>query len=566
MNHRRWKVLPPAPTRYLTEMGLHPLVNQLLYNRGITEPAQAEAFLGIEESLQSDPFLLSDMEKAVARVYRALLGGESIAIYGDFDADGICGTALLTQGLSFLGGKTTPYIPHRIKEGYGLNSAALESLHQQGITLVITVDCGISSVTEVERAQRKGLDIIITDHHSIPHTLPPALAVIDPKREDSDYPFYQLAGVGVAFKLLQGLFQTLGKKELLPLQELLDIVALGTVADMVPLVGENRYLVKKGLDVLSKTRRLGLQEVMHIAGLPSDSLSTDHISWTLAPRLNAPGRLDHAFSSYRLLVTDSSEEAFDLAQELEQKNIQRQKLTEEFLTRAKEELFIKGVDLPLLIVGGEDYPPGVAGLIAGRVAEEFYRPTIVFELGQSTSRGSARSIPEFDIIAALWECQDLLLQFGGHPMAAGFALSTENLIKFQQCLLDIAADRLSGMELYPFLTIDAEIPLFTIDGEIFKLIERFAPFGSGNPLPVFLSRGVKVIDYRTVGSESRHLKMKLRQGDVLWHGIGFDLGDLVAEVTPQIDVVYNMAVNQWNGEGMLELNILDFAPVSLSQM
>lgn len=564
MNHRRWKVLPPAPAKYLAGMGLPPLVNQLLYNRGITDPAHAEAFLGVEESLQGDPFLLSDMEKAVARVYHALLGGESIAIYGDFDADGICGTALLTQGLSLLGGKTNPYIPHRIKEGYGLNSDSLESLRQQGVTLVITVDCGISSFTEVECAQRKGLDIIITDHHSIPTTLPPALAVINPKRESSAYPFYQLAGVGVALKLLQGIFQTLGKKE--PLQELLDVVALGTVADVVPLMGENRYLVKKGLEALRKTRRPGLHEMVHLAGLPSDGLDTNSISWTLAPRLNAPGRLDHALSSYMLLVTDSSEEAFCLAQELEQKNIQRQRLTEEFLTRAREELTIRGVDLPILMVGGEDYPPGIAGLIAGRLAEEFYRPAIVFEIGQSTSRGSARSIPEFDITAALEECQDLLLRFGGHPMAAGFALSARNLTKFQQCLLDIASDQLSGVELCPFLTIDAEIPLFTINGELFKHIERFAPFGNGNPLPVFLSRGVTVIDCRTVGSESRHLKMRLRQGDILWHGIGFDLGNLVAEVTPQIDIVYNLAVNQWNGESMLELNILDFAPVPLSQI
>jgi len=406
-------------------MGLPPLVNQLLYNRDIADTAQAEAFLGIEEDLQGDPFLLSDMEKAVARVYRALLGGESIAIYGDFDADGVCGTALLINGLSLLGGKTVPYIPHRINEGYGLNVESLDNLCRQGVTLIITVDCGISSITEVEYARRKGLDVIITDHHTLPHTLPPAMAIINPKRESSCCPSYQLAGVGVAYKLLQGLYQTLGKEE--TLQELLDIVAVGTVADMVPLVAENRYLVKKGLEVLSKTRRLGLQEMIQLAGLPADDLNADHISWGLAPRLNAPGRLDHALSSYKILVADSPEEAIYLARELELKNTQRQKLTEEFLSRARHDLSIKGVDFPLLVVGGEDYPSGVAGLIAGRLAEEFYRPTIVLELGQDISRGSARSIPEFDITTALGECQDLLLRFGGHPMAAGFALSTSNM-------------------------------------------------------------------------------------------------------------------------------------------
>jgi single-stranded-DNA-specific exonuclease len=541
-------------------MGLPPLVNQLLYNRGIAESVQAEAFLGVGEYLQGNPFLLPDMDKAVARVYHALLGGESIAIYGDFDADGICGTVLLTQGLSLLGGKTTPYIPHRIKEGYGLNLASLESLRQQGITLVITVDCGISSVTEVERAQRKGLDIIITDHHSIPNTLPPALAVVDPKRADSTYPFSQLSGVGVAFKLIQGLFQTLGKKE--PLQELLDLVALGTVADVVPLVGENRYLVQQGLEALSKTRRLGLQEMVHLAGLSLAGLDTEHISWILAPRLNAPGRLDYALPSYRILVTDSPEEARYLAQELEQKNTQRQRLTEEFLAKAKEQLSLRGLDSPLLIVGGEDYPLGVVGLIAGRLAGEFYRPAIVFELGQNISSGSARSIAEFDITAALGECQDLLLRFGGHPMAAGFSLPTENLIQFQERLLSIAADQLSGMELYPFLSIDVEIPLSAINGETFKLMERFAPFGNGNPVPCFLSPGVKVIDCRPVGSQSQHLKLKLRQGDIVWRGIGFDLGNLATEVAPEIDIVYNLTIDQWRGESMLALNILDFAPAS----
>jgi single-stranded-DNA-specific exonuclease len=245
--------------------GIPPLAVQLLHNRGITDPAQVQAFLDIDEGLQGDPFMLPDMEKAVARIYSALLRGESIAIYGDFDADGICGTVLLTQGLTLLGGKVIPYIPHRTKEGYGLNSDSLDNLRQQGITLVITVDCGISNVTEAEYAQRIGLDIIITDHHSIINILPPALAVVDPKRADSNYPFSQLAGVGVAFKLIQGLLRTLGKEG--ELHNLLDLVALGTVADVVPLLGENRYLVQRGLEAMSETRRLGLREMVHLAGL-----------------------------------------------------------------------------------------------------------------------------------------------------------------------------------------------------------------------------------------------------------------------------------------------------------
>jgi single-stranded-DNA-specific exonuclease len=559
LNHRRWKVFPQVKCLEGID-GLPPIAVQLLHNRGITDPAQIQAFLDIDECLQGDPFLLPDLEKAVARIYRALLGGEGIAIYGDFDADGICGTVLLTQGLSLLGGQTTPYIPHRTNEGYGLNIASLESLHQQGITLVITVDCGISNVEEVGHAQRKGLDVIITDHHSIPHTLPPALAIVNPKRADSTYPFSQLAGVGVAFKLLQGLFRTLGKEE--SLYELLDLVALGTIADMVPLVGENRYLVQQGLEAMSKTGRPGLKEMVQLAGLQLACLDTEHVSWVLAPRLNAPGRLDCALPSYKLLVTDSSEEAFHLAQELEQKNTQRQMLTEEFFTKAKDQLSLGGLDSPLLMVGGEDYPQGVTGLIAGRLAGEFYRPAIVFEQGRSVSTGSARSIAEFDIAAALEECQDILLRSGGHPMAAGFSLLNDNLIQFQERLFSIAAEQLSDVELHPFLSIDVEIPLSAINGETFKLVERFAPFGSGNPLPCFLSPAVKVMECYQVGRESRHLKLKLRQGNIVWRGIGFGLGNLMDDVAPEIDIVYNLTIDQWRGETTLMLNILDFAPAS----
>ena len=559
MNHRRWKILPTAPPKYLAETSLPPLATQLLYNRGITEPAQAEAFLGEEGSLQDDPFLLPDVEKAVARVYHALLGGETIAVYGDFDADGICGTAVLTQGLSLLGARTIPYIPHRVQEGYGLNSTSLESLAQQGVTLVITVDCGISNILEVEQARDKGLDIIITDHHTISQGIPSALAVINPQRADSAYPFSQLAGVGVAFKFLQALFQTLGKRELL--DDMFDIVAVGTVADMVPLVGENRYLVKRGLEVLRGGHRLGLQEMLRVAGVQAKDLDSERISWTIAPRLNAPGRLEHALASYELLVADSVEEARQAAQELEKTNAERQRLTSELSAKAKEEISISGVDAPLLMVAGEGYPPGVAGLIAGKLVEEFYRPALVIEVGQDECRGSARSISEFNIIAALGECRDVLLRFGGHPMAAGFAVHNENLAQFHQRLLDIAASQLSAVDLHPFLTVDADVPLSAINGEVFKLVERFAPFGSGNPVPVFLSRGVKVVDCRTVGNGSRHLTLKLRQGGIVWRGIGFDLGHLQDEVTSQIDITYNLSVDRWGGQDTLALNILDFAPV-----
>jgi single-stranded-DNA-specific exonuclease len=543
--------------------GILPLLSQFLYHRGITEPSEVESFLTADSCLQGDPFNLPDIDKAQARVYHALLSGENIAIYGDFDADGICGTALLIQGLSLLGGKVTPYIPHRLKEGYGLSLAALEGLYQQGVTLVITVDCGITAISEVAAAQKMKLDIIITDHHITPPILPQACAVVNPKREDSAYPFSQLSGVGVAFKFVEALFRSLGKEK--HLDQLLDLVAIGTIADMVPLVGENRYLVKQGLQVLNQTRRLGLQALIHLAGLGVGSLDTESVSWILAPRLNAAGRLDHALTSYRLLVTDSQQEAQLLAEELEQKNAERRRLTEEVLAKAREKLLISGTEFPLLVVGGEDFPAGIVGLVAAKLVDEFYRPTLVFELGQSVSQGSARSIPEFDIITALRECQDLFLRLGGHPMAAGFTLPTKNLPYLEQRLKEIATKQLSGVDLEPSLTIEADIPLSALGGETFNMIQRLAPFGYSNPVPTFLSREVKVIDCKSCGSKGEHLRLKVRQGDTIWYGIGFGLSNLAAEVTPYIDIVYNLGVDQWGDKEMLELNILDFAPSNQPQ-
>ncbi len=551
-------MLPSPPPGFLQGMGQPSLVNQLLYNRGLTEPARAKSFLSIGQDLQHDPFLLTDMEKAVARIRQALTSGETIVVYGDFDADGICGTAVLVEGLARLGGKMLSYFPHRVQEGYGLNTDSLDNLKTQGVSLVITVDCGITNNAEVAYAQSHGLDVIITDHHNVMSGLPPALATVNPKRPDSSYPFNQLAGVGVAFKLLQAVSQALGKEQ--GLDEMLDLVAIGTVADKVPLLEENRYLVQKGLQVLRRTQRAGLRAMIETAKLEPDHLDTEAISWTMAPRLNAPGRLDHAITSYRLIMASSVEEARQLAQYLEEKNLQRQKLTEEFLMKAKAQLATTGTTQLVLMIGGEDYPSGIAGLIAGRLAEEFYRPAIVYELRETIASGSARSIPEFDVVSALSQCRDLLQRFGGHPGAAGFALPRENLGAMQQRLLDIAGRQLMGIDLRPHLTIDAAIPLSSISGKMYRLVDRFAPFGHENPLPVFLSRRAAVVDYYTIGNASQHLKLRVKDGGMTWRGIGFDLGLLAAEIAPEIDVVYNLVVDRWNGNESLALNVLDFAP------
>ncbi|MDM8000736.1 MAG: single-stranded-DNA-specific exonuclease RecJ [Dehalococcoidia bacterium] len=558
MNHRRWRLPPSPPPGFLKELGQPPLVNQLLYNRGLTDAAKAKAFLDIGPGLQHDPFLLVDMEKAAARIRQALVSQETIVVYGDFDADGVCGTAILVEGLGRLGGKVLSYFPHRVQEGYGLNNDSIDKLQARGASLIITVDCGITNNTEVAYAQSRGLDVIITDHHNVMSGLPPALATVNPKRPGSPYPFDQLAGVGVAFKLLQAVSQSLGREE--DLDEMLDLVAMGTVADKVPLLDENRYLVHRGLEVLRQTRRPGLRAMMEVARLDAKYLDADAIAWTMAPRLNAPGRLDHAMTSYRLVLATSSEEANLLAQQLEERNSERQRLTEEFLTRAKAELSAAALAQPFLMIGGEDYPSGIAGLIAGRLAEEFYRPSVVYELREATASGSARSIPEFDIISALSECRDLLQRFGGHPGAAGFALPRENLEPLRQRLLEMAQRQLAGIDLRPHLSIDAVIPLSGIGGKTYRVVDRFAPFGHENPMPVFLSRRVGVVDHYPIGNASQHLRLRLRDGGISWKGVGFDLGGLDSEIAPEIDIVYNLVIDRWNGEESLALNILDFAP------
>ncbi|MFC1870408.1 single-stranded-DNA-specific exonuclease RecJ [Chloroflexota bacterium] len=562
MNRRRWHLLPPAPDQFLANTpGFSPLIAQLLYNRGLAEPSQVESFITADERLQGDPFLLPDMPQAVSRVYQALLSGEGIAIYGDFDADGISATALLVQGLAGLGGKAIPYIPNRLTEGYGLKTAALEKLYQQGISLVISVDCGITAVSEVKRARKMGLDIIITDHHVPLDVMPPARAVVDPKRTDSTYPFSELTGAGVALKLLQALLQGVAKEG--QMDELLDLVALGTVADVAPLLGENRYLVKQGLKLINAVPRLGLREMITQAGLSAGSLNAESISWTLAPRLNAAGRLAHAMTSYKLLMTDSPQEARDLSIWLEQKNKERQQLTTRILAQAREQVLSQG-DSPLLVARSSEFPAGINGLVAGRLTEEFYRPTVVVKTGEEISSGSCRSIPEFNIIFALNQCHHLLTHFGGHSQAAGFSLPTRNLPRLLETLLQMAAAELAAVELRPRLDIDVEVTLSELGGDTFRVMQKLAPFGRGNPVPTFLSRVVEVVDCRLMGGNGEHLRLKLKHGGLVWDGVCFGLGSCRGEVSSHLDIAYNLEIDRWGGGEKLRLNILDFMPTNQS--
>jgi single-stranded-DNA-specific exonuclease len=531
------------------------IISQLLYNRGVRNDHEARNFFHPDERLLIDPFLLPDMDRAVARIRRALRKGEVIFIIGDFDCDGICGTAILTEALGWLEGKVIPYIPHR-DEGYGISLKALEHIEMEGSTLLISVDCGISNAFEVEKASGNGVDVIVTDHHVVPSVLPQALAVINPKRKDSAYPFRELCGAGVALKLVQALLQNTAYS--MAWRDLLDIAALGTIADLVPLVGENRCLAYTGLCTLNQTKREGLKSLIQRSGLTK--VGADDISWVLAPRINACGRMSHAMSGLKLLLSTSPSEAEILAQSLEENNVERQRLQEEALNRARQEV-LKGGELPpIILIGGEEYPESVAGLVASKLADEFYRPAVVFGQDGGRIRGSARSIPSFDITQALSKCRHLLLRFGGHPQAAGFTTWASNISEFRNSLSRIAKEELSETEVHPPLYIDVEAPLSSLNGEVLRLLQAFPPFGKNNPKPSFLSQRVRVIDCERVGESGSHLKLKFKGGNIVWEGIGFKLGKRCSEVDTFLDIVYNVEPNEFLGESRLELNLIDFTP------
>jgi len=560
LNQRaRWKILPPPPGEYLNASGLPPLITQLLYNRGV-KLEDIDSFLAADHRLEGNPFLLPDISEAVSRVYQAVLSRQKIAVYGDFDVDGVTAIVILVEGLSRLGAEVIPYIPDRVNEGHGLKIAALDKLRAQGANLVITADCGVTDLKEVKQAQGMGMDMIITDHHMPLKSLPRAVAVVDPKRKDSAYPFLDLAGAGVAFKFLQALFHKDSREKWLA--RLLDLVVLATVSDLVTLVGENRFLVKEGLRELNDSSRKGIQEMVKLAGLKPGELDVEDISWVLGPRLNAAGRMNNASASYQLLMTQSSEEARLLAAELEGKNAERQKLTSDVLSRAKEKLAAK-LDLPLLIDADESYSIGVIGLVAGKLVDEFYRPAVIINLGPELCQGSCRSIAEFDMAAALAECQDLLVAFGGHPLAAGFTVARRSLAQLEQRLMDLATKQLDHLGLRPELVIDAELPLALLAGDTFGLIQKLSPFGAGNRQPVLLTRQVEVVECRNFGNHDEWLRLKLKQGNVTWQAVNFESQKKQGEIPPHIDIVYNLEKSRWSGEDVLRLNVLDFVPARL---
>ncbi len=564
MPYKKWVVAPVVPES-LTQAQAHrnPILIQVLYNRGIEDPDEVKTFLDRHYIGATDPFELADMDRAVARIKQAIDQDEMIVVYGDFDADGVTSTVLLVEALRGLGlprGQVRPYIPDRVDEGYGLNHEALQSLKEGGAELVISVDCGIRSIAEVSQAKNIGLDMIVTDHHSLGTELPPAVAVINPKRPDSTYPEEMLAGVGIAYKLAQALKQAIPERARYETEALLDLVALGTVADLAPLLGENRQLVMEGLRVLNQGRRPGVAALAKVAGLTPGNMTAESIAFGLGPRINAAGRLAHAYDAARLLAVNNDRMAKDYAQTLDQLNRQRQQLTKELSQRA-EGMIEPGASL--LLAADPSFVGGIVGLIASRLAEKHYRPAIVLEQGELISRGSCRSIPGFHITDALDKLAWLLVKHGGHAQAAGFTIENKNLAEFHERLLAIATEELDEEALTPSIPVDVEMAIGDVDWALFGQLKQLEPTGNANAAPLFMSRDVHVYSHRAVGQDGAHLQLWVGDGQTKVQCIAFRQGLWAGRLPDQVDLVYTINVNEWNGNSNLQLMVKDIREVTV---
>jgi len=570
---KRWQVAPPAPPSHIAHLSdLHPITVQVLYNRGVTDPARIVAFLS-GDSGEVNPFDLAGMPAAVTRLRQALRDGEPIAVYGDFDADGVTATTLLVQTLRALGGHIRPYIPHRVNEGYGLHKEVLTRLARDRIRVVVTVDCGIRAFDEISHAKRLGIDVIVTDHHS-PHNkrLPEAVAVVDPKQSEGDHPYSELAGVGIAFKLAQALLRSHRQTPVttqevrLEEEDLLDLVALGTVADLVPLLGENRTLVRKGLKRINRMERPGIEALCRQSGLKNGQIDAAAIGYSLGPRLNAAGRIAHAETAYQLLETRYPAEADRLAESLDQLNRERRRLMVETQEQARQMALAAAEGAPILFAAAPDFHAGIVGLVASRLVDEFYCPAVVVKIGEQVSQGSARSIPEFHITRALDQCAELMIRHGGHAAAGGFTIDNANLDRLAAELRTLVIEQLADVERVPTLYADAEIELSEMSWELEQELAQLEPCGYANPHPLFLSRNVRVQSQRTVGAEGKHLKLALYDGRITWDAIAFRQGEWAGKLPDRVDIVYHLEVNEWRDRQQLQLNVQDIRPAGLDEI
>lgn len=553
---KRWEIAPRLPEE--VDLALSPYsapMRQVLFNRGVRDVETARRYLDGDEDC-GDPFLLTDMELAVERLLKAVDEGEPVAVYGDYDVDGVTATALLVQVLRKLGGNAIGYIPNRFDEGYGLNNEALDHLARDGVRVVVTVDCGIRSPREAEHARAVGIDLIISDHHHPHDEIPPALAVICHKRPGDAYPDQNLAGVGLAYKIAQALF-TRRPVDGVVADDWLDLVALGTVADIVPLKGENRMLVRDGLEQLRRGFRPGLVSLANVAQIYLPRVSAGDIGFGLGPRLNAAGRLESALEAYALLMAETTEEAGPLALKLDNQNRDRQRVTQEMQQTAEG---MTGDVRNLIFAAHPEFNSGVVGLVAARLTESHYRPSVVGARGEEFTRASCRSIPEFHITNALDECTDLLVRHGGHALAAGFTVRNENIDALVQRLLDIADRELGERDLQPVLRVDLEILLKDLNQVLPRDLERLQPTGQSNPEAVFVSRGVKVEQKRKIGADGKHMRLTVRQGNLSFQCVAFRQGHLFDSLPTYVDIAYHFEENFYNGVVSLQLNVRDIKP------
>jgi single-stranded-DNA-specific exonuclease len=556
---KRWRLRSSAVRGSLQHSGLPKLIALALENRGIGSNSEAQSFLGGRDSRFRDAAGLPGFEKAMALFGGALSSGRLVSIYGDFDVDGIASTAILTEALQDMGGHVLPYIPNREREGYGLNLKAIDSLADCGVDLLVTCDCGTTSVEEVKHARALGIEVIVVDHHVPPAELPDAGALINPKLPDARYSFIDYSTAGIAFRLAGALYESNGRP--FPEARYAELAALGTVADMVPLVDENRELVRRGLTALRKSERPGLRALIEVAGYKPKDVTAEAIAFGLAPPINAAGRLADAKLALELLLTAEEDTALSLAEQIDALNRERQRMTLEAQALARE-LVESRPEAPLLLVGHTGFHQGIIGLVASRLVELFGRPAVVYQQGELESRGSCRSISDYDITTGLRACGDLFQRYGGHRQAGGFTILNQRLPELNERLVEHAGWALDGIDLTPVLNIDAEWPLNALRSEEIRWMGRLEPHGQGNPDVTLLSRDVTVTESRKVGQEGQHLRLKLRHGAVVWPAIAFGWeGDVPSEGS-RVDVVYSLSADRYGSSengGALQLAIVDLA-------
>lgn len=532
------------------KLGLEASVANLVYQRGIQTEEALRDFLEPSLDQLHDPYELHDMDKAVTRIRQAIENYEQILIYGDYDADGMTSASIVKEALEQLGAECQVYLPNRFTDGYGPNASVYKYfIENQGILLIVTVDNGVAGHEAIELAQSMGVDVIVTDHHSMPEVLPDAYAIIHPEHPEADYPFQHLAGCGVAFKLATALLEEVQV-------ELLDLVAIGTIADMVSLTGENRILVKYGLSVLKNTQRIGLQELFKIAGIQENEVDEETVGFQIAPRLNALGRLDDPNPAIELLTGFDEEEARDIALMINQKNEERKEIVQKIYDEAKT---MVDLNKPVQVLAGEGWNPGVLGIVAGRLLEELHQPVIVLNIENDLAKGSARSIEAVDIFEALDPHRDLFVAFGGHAGAAGMTLEASKLEALSQVLVAYIEDNQVDLSTKNELFLDEELSLPDLTLETLKNFEKLAPFGMDNKKPVFYLKDFKVENARTMGAGNTHLKLKISQANVAFEVVAFGLGNLATEFsqTKNLELAVTLSVNKWNGQTSLQLMLVD---------